>query len=153
MQETQVAFLVGKIPWRRECNPLQYSCLENPMDREAWQATAHAISKSQTRMNDWHFHFLSLKKKKSVRSSLNMGVHSSFIHSSSKLDRTHMSFNHWMARQIVEYYSAIKMKKVLTHITMWMNFQGIMLSERNQTQKSNTVWFHLYNILEMTKLL
>ena len=52
MQETQVAFLVGKIPWRRECNPLQYSCLENPMDREAWQATAHAISKSQTRMND-----------------------------------------------------------------------------------------------------
>ena len=27
---------VGKIPWRRACNPLQYSCLENPMDRGAW---------------------------------------------------------------------------------------------------------------------
>ena len=26
---------VGKIPWRRECYPLQYSCLENPMDRTA----------------------------------------------------------------------------------------------------------------------
>ena len=30
---------VGKIPWKRECNPLQYSCLENPMDRGAWRAT------------------------------------------------------------------------------------------------------------------
>ena len=25
-----------KIPWRRKCNPLQYSCLENPMDGGAW---------------------------------------------------------------------------------------------------------------------
>ena len=29
-------------------NPLQYSCLENPMDREAWQATAHRVAKSWT---------------------------------------------------------------------------------------------------------
>ena len=29
-------------------NALQYSCLENPMDREAWQATVHRVSKSQT---------------------------------------------------------------------------------------------------------
>ena len=28
-------------------NPLQYSCLENPMDRGAWQATVHGVSKSQ----------------------------------------------------------------------------------------------------------
>ena len=28
-------------------NPLQYSCLENPMDREAWWATAHRVAKSQ----------------------------------------------------------------------------------------------------------
>ena len=27
-------------------NPLQYSCLENPMDREAWQATVHRVAKS-----------------------------------------------------------------------------------------------------------
>ena len=32
-QESQV----GKIPWRREQNPLQSSCLENPMDRGSWQ--------------------------------------------------------------------------------------------------------------------
>ena len=36
-------------PWRREHgNPLQYSCLESPMDRGTWRATVHSISKSQT---------------------------------------------------------------------------------------------------------
>ena len=29
-------------------NPLQYSCLENPMDREAWQATVHEVAESNT---------------------------------------------------------------------------------------------------------
>jgi len=33
-------------------NPLQCSCLENPMDRGAWQAAVHAITKSWTRLND-----------------------------------------------------------------------------------------------------
>ena len=31
-------------------NPLQYSCLENPMDRGAWQATVHGVAKSRTRL-------------------------------------------------------------------------------------------------------
>ena len=43
---------VGKIPWRRECNPLQDSCLENPMDRGAWQAIVHGIAKSWTQLSD-----------------------------------------------------------------------------------------------------
>ena len=33
-------------------NPLQYSCLENPMDRGAWWATVHVITKSWTRLSD-----------------------------------------------------------------------------------------------------
>ena len=33
-------------------NPLQYSCLENPMDGEAWQATVHGVAKSRTRLSD-----------------------------------------------------------------------------------------------------
>ena len=36
-------------------NPLQYYCLENPMDRGAWQATVHGIAKSQTRLSDFTF--------------------------------------------------------------------------------------------------
>ena len=39
---------VGKIPWRRHGNPLQYSSLENPMDRGAWWAVVHGVTKSQT---------------------------------------------------------------------------------------------------------
>ena len=35
-------------PRVRNSNPLQYSCLENPMDREAWQATGHGVAQSQT---------------------------------------------------------------------------------------------------------
>ena len=34
-------------------NPLQYSCLENPMDREAWKAVVHRVTKSWTRLK-WH---------------------------------------------------------------------------------------------------
>ena len=40
--------LVGKIPGGGHGNPLQYSCLENPMDRGAWRAIVHWVAKSQT---------------------------------------------------------------------------------------------------------
>ena len=33
-------------PLEKNGNPLQYSCLENPMDREAWWATVHGVTKS-----------------------------------------------------------------------------------------------------------
>ena len=38
----------GIFPGGGNGNPLQYSCLENPMDRETWRATIHGVSKSQT---------------------------------------------------------------------------------------------------------
>ena len=38
----------GRSPGEGNGNPLQLSCLGNPMDREAWKATAHGIVKSQT---------------------------------------------------------------------------------------------------------
>ena len=38
---------LGRCPGGGHGNPLQYSCLENPMDRGAWQATFHRIAKSQ----------------------------------------------------------------------------------------------------------
>ena len=50
MWEIQVQFLGREDPPRdRNGSPLQYSCLENPTDREAWQATVHGVAKSQ----DW----------------------------------------------------------------------------------------------------
>ena len=49
MQETQVHTLDQEYsPGERNGNPLQYSCLENPMDRGAWWVTAHGVAKSQT---------------------------------------------------------------------------------------------------------
>ena len=50
----------GRSPGEGNGNPLQYSCLENPMDREALQATVHAVAKSQTRLSDFTFTFTSL---------------------------------------------------------------------------------------------
>ena len=49
---------LGRSPGRGHGNPLQYSCLENPMDRGAWRATVHRVAKSQTRLSNFTF-FLS----------------------------------------------------------------------------------------------
>ena len=42
----------GKSPGEGNCHPLQYSCLENPMNKGAWRATAHGVVKSQTELSD-----------------------------------------------------------------------------------------------------
>ena len=39
---------LGRSPGGGNGNPLQFSCLENPMDRRAWRSTVHGITKSQT---------------------------------------------------------------------------------------------------------
>ena len=41
---------LGRLPGGGHDNPLQGSCLENPMDRGAWQVTVHGVAKSQTRL-------------------------------------------------------------------------------------------------------
>ena len=46
---------VGKMLWRRKWQPLQYSCLENSMDREVWQATVHGVAKSWTQLSTHFF--------------------------------------------------------------------------------------------------
>ena len=53
--------------------PLQYSCLENPMDGGAWEATVHRVVKSRTRLSGFTFtfHFHALEKE--------MGPHSSVL--------------------------------------------------------------------------
>ena len=50
MQETQEKRVhsLYRAPGIGNGNPLQYSCLKNPMDRGAWQATAHGVAKSRT---------------------------------------------------------------------------------------------------------
>ena len=52
--------------------PLQYSCLENPMDGGAWWAAVHGVAKSQTRLSDFTFtfHFHALEKEMATHSSV-----------------------------------------------------------------------------------
>ena len=45
----------GRFPEERIDYPLQYSCLENPMDRKAWQSTVHGVTKSRAQLSDFHF--------------------------------------------------------------------------------------------------
>ena len=45
---------LGRSPGGGNGNPLQYSCLENPMDRGAWRAIAHRVTKSQTQLKQLH---------------------------------------------------------------------------------------------------
>ena len=46
---------LGRSPGEGNGNPLQYSCLENPMDGGAWWATVHGVAKSQIRLRDFTF--------------------------------------------------------------------------------------------------
>ena len=48
---------LGRSPEEGNGNPLQYSCLENPMVRGAWWATVHGVAKSQTGLSDFTFTF------------------------------------------------------------------------------------------------
>ena len=52
--------------------PLQYSCLENPMNRRAWWAAVHGVAKSQTWLSDFPFtfHFHALEKEMAAHSSV-----------------------------------------------------------------------------------
>ena len=71
IEDTEMAVTV---PRNREGNgtPLQYSCLENPMDGGAWEAAVHGVAKSRTRLSDFTFtfHFHALEKEMATHSSV-----------------------------------------------------------------------------------
>ena len=69
---------LGSIPGSRKSSaegngiPLQYSCLENPMDGGAWWATVHGVTKSRTKLSNFTFtfHFHALEKEMATHSSV-----------------------------------------------------------------------------------
>ena len=60
------------IPSKGDGTPLQYSCLENPMDGRAWWAAVHGVAKSQIRLSDFTFtfHFHALEKEMATHSGV-----------------------------------------------------------------------------------
>ena len=69
--------------------PLQYSCLENPMDGGAWWATVHGFAQNRTRLSDFTFtfHFHVLEKE--------MATHSSVLAGESQGQRSLMGCRLW----------------------------------------------------------
>ena len=51
---------LGRSPGEGNGSPLQYCCLENPMDRGAWQAAVHGVAKGRTRLSNFTFTFKSI---------------------------------------------------------------------------------------------
>ena len=64
---------LGRSPGEGNDNPLQYCCLENTMDRGAWQAPVHGVTKDRTPLSDWHFHFHLLKWKMFTPGNMGLG--------------------------------------------------------------------------------
>ena len=64
--------LLGHMVGEGNGTPLQYSCLENPMDRGAWWAAVHEVAKSQIWLSDFTFtfHFHALEKEMETHSSI-----------------------------------------------------------------------------------
>ena len=61
---------IGKIPWIGNGNPFQYSCLENSMDRGAWQATVHGVAKSWTWLSSRHVNMSTVQEMARINKSI-----------------------------------------------------------------------------------
>ena len=74
-------------------NTLQYSCLENPMDGEAWQATVHGVAKNQTWLSDFTHSLNSLTLHVSDISS--MTGHTNLLYSSPNFEPAYCAMSHY----------------------------------------------------------
>ena len=71
-ENSQINNLVYLIDGEGNGTPLQYSCLENPMDGGAWKPAVHRVAEGQTRLSDFTFtfHFHALEKEMATHSSV-----------------------------------------------------------------------------------
>ena len=113
--------------------PLQYSCLENPMDGGAWLAAVHGVAKSRTRLSDFTFtfHFHALEKE--------MATHSSVLA--------------WRIPGTVEPDGLPSMgsHRVRHDWSDLAAAENIVLSEVRQIK--NILWYHLYVEYDTNKLI
>ena len=56
LRHVDLILVLGKSSGEGNGNPIQYSCMKNPMDGGVWQDTVHGVTKSQTRLSDFTFH-------------------------------------------------------------------------------------------------
>ena len=115
----------GRSPGEGNGNPLQYSCLENPMDGGAWWATVHGVSKSRTRLSDFTFTFRTWKQPRCS------------------------STGEWIKKlwyiYMMEYYSAIRRNAFGSGLMRWMYIEPFIQCEVRQKEKD------IYRILKNTQ--
>jgi len=100
-------------------NPLQYSCLENPMDRGAWWATVHGVTKSWTRLSDFTFTFKDTgkgMKEESEHAGGKCSDHSKFV---VLMKRDEYNFFKVLLRSSWNYLWEMKFILVCGNIAMW----------------------------------
>ena len=73
---------LGRSPGEENGYPLQYPCLENSMDRGAWQTTVHGVAKGQIRLSDFHFQWeinIYLKHFKQNKTKISLNDHNASL--------------------------------------------------------------------------
>ena len=73
--------------------PLHYSCLKNSMDRGAWQATAHGVTKSRMQLSNFHFTSLHPLQYSCLKNSMDRGAWQAIVQGDTK-SRTQLSDCH-----------------------------------------------------------
>ena len=93
-QETQSWFPgLGRSSGVGNGNPFQYSCLENSMDREAWQATVHGVTKNRTRLSNWaHTHTYLVERKNQTKKEANR------LAKTDPWEKQHSLFMYWLIK-------------------------------------------------------
>ena len=132
---------MGSTPGEGNGNPLQYSCMKNPMDRGTWWATVHGITKSQTWLTDWahtHTHtYTHTLKRQCLLCSL--GIQSSLYENKPGL-------YYWM-KDSLELQWVISAEEILDQPTLqlaWVMWVGLAKS-RKTIQLSSAPFTNLEN--------
>ena len=106
---------LGRSPGEGNCNPFQYSCLGNPMDRGTWQAAVHGFAKRL--MSDWHFQMVTA---------------SCFLKIPIKTKMNPLSYPGWLTANLVPWSRERKDGKAaggIPHSALW---SGVALSTWEQ---------------------
>ena len=111
----------GRSPGEGNGNPVQYYCLENPMDRGVWQATVYGVAKSQTRLSDFTQHFskclvtICFHKEFQILQAIQISVYQRFTQVLKDLE--------FFSAQLFELLSmSIRFSSIPSRIQRWMTF-------------------------------
>ena len=114
-----------KIPWRRKWQPLQYSCLENPMDRVTWYGMVHGVTKSR---HDWATQHVLLHMRRGCPSQIYITLYKNHV-----AEKSVNSLNHLVSEPVPR--QALQIRKLVLHLFCVLSLlctHGILKTKRSQ---------------------